>query len=131
MRDSQRGVQETVMTKAYAAGSTFEGADMSNAVVDRVDFSRANLKGVKFTNAVVTGAFFEGADLTGADFEDALIGGEDAKRLCAPCRLPCRLRHTRAHTQGVVCAPFWGCGDWRPQREARRCAPLAGGPHLF
>lgn len=35
--------------------SILEGADMTNAVVDRVDFSRAKLKGAKFINAVVTG----------------------------------------------------------------------------
>ena len=77
-------VQEAVLTKAYAVRSTFEGADMTNAVVDRVDFSGANMRGVKFVNAVITGAVFEGTDLAGADFEDALIGNEDVKRLCAP-----------------------------------------------
>jgi uncharacterized protein YjbI with pentapeptide repeats len=30
--------------QAYAADANFEGADMTNAVVDRVDFSKANLK---------------------------------------------------------------------------------------
>ena len=31
------------------------GADLSNAVVDRVLFDGANLKDVKFVNAVITG----------------------------------------------------------------------------
>jgi hypothetical protein len=35
--------------------ANFEGADMTNAVVDRVDFSNAKLNKVKFVNAVVTG----------------------------------------------------------------------------
>lgn len=43
-------------TQAYAVKANFEGADMTNAVVDRVDFTNANLKRVKFINTVVTGA---------------------------------------------------------------------------
>ena len=74
---------ETVMTKAYAVGASFRGADMSSAVLDRVDFSKADLSKVNFTNAILTGVTFEGADLSEAVFEDALIGNEDAKRLCA------------------------------------------------
>lgn len=43
------------MLQSYAVDSILEGADMTNAVVDRVDFSKAKLKGAKFINAVVTG----------------------------------------------------------------------------
>lgn len=67
--------------QAYAVSANFSGADMTNAVVDRVVFDKANLKGVVFKNAVITGATFEDADLTATSFEDALIGSEDAKRL--------------------------------------------------
>lgn len=73
-------------TQAYAVSANFSGADMTNAVVDRVVFDKANLKGVVFKNAVITGATFEDADLTATIFEDALIGSEDAKRLCVCCR---------------------------------------------
>ena len=79
------GLKERAPTQAYAVGADFSGADMTNAVVDRVAFDRANLSRVRFTNAVITGATFEGTNLDGAVFEDALIGGEDVKRLCAPC----------------------------------------------
>jgi hypothetical protein len=82
-------VQEAVLTKAYAVDADFTGADMTNAVIDRVDFTGAKLRSVKFVNAVITGAEFANADLTGADFEDALIGNEDAKRLCAHPALAC------------------------------------------
>ena len=57
------------------------GADMTNAVLDRVDFSDANLEKVNFTNAVITGAKFAGAKLDGATYDDALIGQEDYKQL--------------------------------------------------
>ena len=57
------------------------GADLTNAVLDRVDFTDANLSGAKFTNAVITGAKFTGANLEGATFEDALIGQEDYKQM--------------------------------------------------
>jgi uncharacterized protein YjbI with pentapeptide repeats len=77
-------MQEAVLTKSYAVKSSFEGADMTNAVIDRVDFNYANMKSVKFTNAVITGTEFKGTDFTDADFEGALIGNEDAKRLCEP-----------------------------------------------
>lgn len=36
-------------------GAILSGADLTNAVVDRVDFSNAKLDGAKFVNAVVTG----------------------------------------------------------------------------
>lgn len=45
------------MLQSYAVDSILEGADMTNAVVDRVDFSNAKLKGAKFVNAVVTGGW--------------------------------------------------------------------------
>ena len=57
------------------------GANLTNAVVDRVDFTRANLKNAKFHNAVITGVVFKDADLSGASFDEALIGNEDAKRM--------------------------------------------------
>lgn len=75
-------MRETVMTKMYGANANFEGADFTNAVVDRVEFKGAILKGVNFYNAVITGTNFDAADLTDANFEDALIGSEDVKRLC-------------------------------------------------
>jgi uncharacterized protein YjbI with pentapeptide repeats len=53
--------QEAVLTKAYAFNANLSGADLTNAVVDRVDFNGANLTGAQFVNAVVTGASFEGA----------------------------------------------------------------------
>jgi uncharacterized protein YjbI with pentapeptide repeats len=52
--------QEVVLTKAYAVGADLSGADLTNAVVDRVDFTNANLAGAKLINTVVTGATFEG-----------------------------------------------------------------------
>jgi hypothetical protein len=42
--------------QSYAVDSILSGADLTNAVVDRVDFSNAKLNGAKFVNAVVTGA---------------------------------------------------------------------------
>eukprot|EP00198_Chlamydomonas_reinhardtii_P005793 XP_001695129.1 thylakoid lumenal 17.4 kDa protein [Chlamydomonas reinhardtii] len=79
---SNTNLQEAVLTKAYAVKANFEGADMTNAVVDRVDFTNANLKRVKFINTVVTGASFAGADLEGSVWEDALIGSQDVGKLC-------------------------------------------------
>jgi hypothetical protein len=60
--------------QAYAVNANFKGADMTNAVVDRVDFDGADLSYVNFTNAVITGASFTGAGR----------GGPQAS--CCPCR---------------------------------------------
>ncbi|KAF8069616.1 TL17 [Scenedesmus sp. PABB004] len=76
-------LQEAVLTKSYAVDSNLAGADLTNAVVDRVDFTNAKLNRVKFVNAVVTGTVFDGADLSESVWEDALIGNEDVKRLCS------------------------------------------------
>ena len=69
--------------QAYAVRVNLSGADLTNAVLDRVDFSSSNLSNAKFVNAIITGVTFTDADLTDAVFEDALIGKEDAKRLCS------------------------------------------------
>ena len=69
------------MQSAAFFGAQPAGANLTNAVVDRVDFSKANLKNAKFHNAVITGVVFKDADLTGASFDEALIGNEDAKKM--------------------------------------------------
>jgi uncharacterized protein YjbI with pentapeptide repeats len=51
------------------------GADLTNAVIDRVAFNGSDFTGARFVNAVITGTTFDGANLAGANFEDALIGG--------------------------------------------------------
>ncbi len=71
LRVSRRHTHRSIVR---AVNANFEGADMTNAVLDRTDFSKSNLRSVKFVNAVITGTTFAGAQLQGADFEDALIG---------------------------------------------------------
>jgi len=65
--------------------SNFEGADFTNAFLERVDFSEANLRNANLTNAILISAVMymtdlRGANLTGADFEhadmeDAMLDG--------------------------------------------------------
>lgn len=62
--------------------SNFEGADFSNAIVDRATFKGSSLRGAIFQNAVLTGTSFEGADVEGADFTEAAVGSFDLKNLC-------------------------------------------------
>lgn len=62
--------------------SNFDGADFSNAIVDRATFSGSTLHGAIFANAVLTGTSFEGADVEGADFTEAAIGIFDLRNLC-------------------------------------------------
>jgi uncharacterized protein YjbI with pentapeptide repeats len=56
--------------------SNFEGADFSNAIVDRASFTGSSLRGAIFANAVLTGTSFDDANVENVDFTDAYIGGE-------------------------------------------------------
>jgi uncharacterized protein YjbI with pentapeptide repeats len=62
--------------------SNFNGADFSNAIVDRASFKGSSLKNTIFKNAVLTATTFEEADVEGADFTDVAIGSFDLKNLC-------------------------------------------------
>jgi uncharacterized protein YjbI with pentapeptide repeats len=66
----------------YNTDSNFDGADFTNAIVDRANFAGSSLRGTVFQNAVLTGTSFEGADLENADFTDAAIGSFDIKAIC-------------------------------------------------
>lgn len=56
--------------------SNFDGADFTNAVVDRASFTGSSLRGTIFGNTVLTGTSFTDADVENADFTDAYIGGK-------------------------------------------------------
>ena len=66
------------LTKA----SNFDGADFSNAIVDRANFQGSSLRGTIFNNAVLTGTTFDDADLENSDFTEAAIGTFDLRNLC-------------------------------------------------
>jgi uncharacterized protein YjbI with pentapeptide repeats len=97
-------------TQSYAVSSNLEGADLTNAVVDRVDFTNANLKRAQFVNAVVTGTLFDGADLSETVWEDALIGeavwgGVRAEQSCQPaCFMQALAAHAASPTHPNVSA---------------------------
>ena len=62
--------------------SKFDGADFTNAIVDRASFKGSSVRGAIFKNAVLTGTTFEDADVEGADFTEAAIGDFDLRSLC-------------------------------------------------
>lgn len=62
--------------------SNFEGADFTNAIIDRATFSGSSVKDAIFTNAVLTATSFENANVEGADFSDAYLGDFDIRSLC-------------------------------------------------
>jgi uncharacterized protein YjbI with pentapeptide repeats len=66
----------------FLLASNFDGADFTNAVVDRANFADSSLRGTIFQNTVLTGTTFENADLEGADFTDAYLGDFDIRNLC-------------------------------------------------
>jgi uncharacterized protein YjbI with pentapeptide repeats len=69
-------------TRLDSSDSNFDGADFSNAIVDRANFKGSSLKGTIFTNAVLTSTSFEGANVENADFSEAYLGDFDIKSLC-------------------------------------------------
>mmetsp|Transcript_39251 Transcript_39251/g.84665 ORF Transcript_39251/g.84665 Transcript_39251/m.84665 type:complete len:243 (+) Transcript_39251:122-850(+) len=79
---SKSSLREAQFSKGYLRNSNFEGADFTNAIVDRASFMGSSLRGAIFQNAVLTATSFEGADVENADFTDAYIGDFDIKNLC-------------------------------------------------
>ena len=69
------------LLRAFTA-SNFDGADFSNAIVDRANFQGSSLRGTIFNNAVLTGTSFDDADLENSDFTEAAIGIYDVRNLC-------------------------------------------------
>lgn len=61
---------------SFSPESNFDGADFTNAVVDRASFTGSSLRGTIFANTVLTGTSFTDADVENADFTDAYIGGK-------------------------------------------------------
>lgn len=78
------GTKSLILLYSYLAtlASNFDGADFTNAIVDRASFKGSSLRGAIFQNAVLTGTTFDGADLEGADFTEAAIGSFDIKGIC-------------------------------------------------
>jgi uncharacterized protein YjbI with pentapeptide repeats len=85
--------------------SNFEGADFTNAIVDRASFKGSSLRNAIFKNTVLTGTNFDGADLEGADFTEAALGSFDLKSLCKNPTLKGENPVTGADTRLSV-----GCG---------------------
>jgi len=79
---SKASFHEAQFSKGYLRCSNFDGADFTNAIVDRASFKGSSLKGTIFKNAVLTATSFEGVDVEGADFTDAYIGDFDIRNLC-------------------------------------------------
>lgn len=69
-------VRQKLRGLIFASDSNFDGADFTNAIVDRASFKGSSLRGTIFANAVLTGTSFEDADVENADFTEAYIGGE-------------------------------------------------------
>jgi uncharacterized protein YjbI with pentapeptide repeats len=69
-------------SQVYAPEADFDGADFTDAVVDRAYFKGASFKGTKFVNTVLTSTSFEDANLEDTDFTGSYLGQFDAKKLC-------------------------------------------------
>lgn len=63
---SKASFHEAQFSKGYLRCSNFDGADFTNAIVDRASFKGSSLKGTIFKNAVLTATSFEGVDVEGA-----------------------------------------------------------------
>lgn len=68
--------------KSVVARANFEGADLSDALMDRAVIVEANLKNAILQRAVFTRSDFAGADIYGADFSNALIDKTQQMAMC-------------------------------------------------
>ncbi len=48
-------IRPAIEKQAYARGAIFDGADLTNGIMDRIDLTDASLRNVKLVNAVITG----------------------------------------------------------------------------
>jgi len=68
--------------KSVVARANFEGADLSDALMDRAVIVDANLKNAILQRAVFTRSDFAGADIYGADFSNALVDKTQQMAMC-------------------------------------------------
>ena len=102
---SKASFKETVMSKSYARGSKFVGADFTNGVVDRVSFDGSDMTDAVFMNAVLTGTSFDDANLENVDFSDSFIGDFELRKICKNPTLKGENSKTGAPTKASA-----GCG---------------------
>merc|ERR1712100_887780 len=79
---SKTDFKEAQLSKVYAPGAKFDGADFTNGIIDRAFFKGSSFRGTLFNNAVLSGTSFDEADVTDADFTDAYLGQFDQRKLC-------------------------------------------------
>lgn len=70
------------LMKAVAFETNFEGADLSDALMDRAVLVKANLKDANLSRVVFTSSDLADADIEGADFSDALLDNKTQLALC-------------------------------------------------
>ena len=104
--------------KAVCFRSNFQGADLSDALMDRAVLTEANLRDAVLTRAVFTRSDFEGADITGADFSFALVDRDATLKLC-------RRAEGTNPTTGVDTAQSLGCGNRRRRFQDTPSSPDA------
>ena len=59
------------------------GADLTNALVDRVNFTNADLSDAVLAETILLGSIFDGANIAGADFSEAILDSTQIRLLCA------------------------------------------------
>jgi len=79
---SKVNFKESQLSKVWAPGAKFDGADFTNGVIDRAYFKGCSFRGAIFGNAVLSGSTFEETDLENSDFTDAYLGDFDQRKLC-------------------------------------------------
>ena len=97
--------------KAVAPETDFTGADLSDALMDRMVLVKANLSQAILSRVVLTSSDLEGAIIDGADFSDALLDKKTQQALC-------KTASGKNEATGVDTRQSLGCGGGRARASS-------------